>query len=76
MNKRYIIALKRECRDTAPSRWKEPLCSIARLAIVGDDDPTRVQVEASDEAIAAARQLLGDYCYIEPIIIHRPCNAP
>ena len=74
MNKRYIIAIKRERRDTAPSHWKEPLRSIAGLAIVGDDDPLRVQVDASDEAIAEARQVMGDCCHIEPVITHRPLN--
>lgn len=71
MSQRYIIAIKREHRDTVPSHWKEPLRSIAGLAIVGDDDPLRVQVEATDEAIAEARRVLGDCCYIEPVIIHR-----
>lgn len=74
MNQRYIIAIKRERRDTASSNWKEPLRSIAGLAIVGDDDPLRVQVEATDKAIAEARRLLGDCCHIEPIIMHRPLD--
>ena len=74
MNQRYIIAIKRERRDTVSSNWKEPLRSIAGLAIVGDDDPLRVQVEATDEAIAEARRLLGDCCHIESVIMHRPLN--
>lgn len=74
MSKRYIIAIKRERRDTAPSHWKAPLRSIAGLAIVGDDDPLRIQVEATDEAIAEARQVMGDCCHIEPAITHRLLN--
>ena len=71
MSNRYIIAIKRERRDTASSYWKEPLRSIAGLVIVGEDDPLRVQVEATDDAIAEAKRVLGDCCHVEPVIIHR-----
>lgn len=74
VSKQYVIAVKRERREAAPSNWKQPLRSIAGLRIIGDDDPLRVQVEASDEAIAEVRRVLGHLCHIEPIIRHRPLN--
>lgn len=74
VSERYVIAVKRERREAASSNWKEPLRSIAGLRIIGDNDPLRVQVEASDEAISEVRRVLGHLCHIEPVIEHRPLN--
>lgn len=72
MKKRYVIAIKREERANVPADWSAALGRIDGLTILGSDDPVRVQVEATDEAIAEARRVLGDRFYIEPVILHRP----
>jgi hypothetical protein len=68
----YIIAVKRELRDTAPANWRDLLRDIEGLTIRGAGNSQRVQVEASDEAIAEARRRLGQWCHIEAAIPHRP----
>jgi hypothetical protein len=67
---RYIIAVKRERRAAAD--WTEPLRAIQGLHIRGSGAGGRIQVDASEEAIEAARRILGDLCHIEPAIPHHP----
>lgn len=69
--KRYIIAVKREHRSKAMANWFEPLRDIKDLQIRGTSNTFRIQVDATDEAIEAARHMLGDLCHIEPAIPHR-----
>ena len=68
----YLIAVKRERRADAPRDWSRRLRQIPGLTVTGGADPYRVQVEATDDAIARARRELGDLCHIEPAIPHRP----
>jgi hypothetical protein len=70
--KRYIIAIKRERRAAAPADWTEPLRAIQSLHIRGGGEGSRIQVDASEEAIEETRRILGDLCHIEPAIPHRP----
>lgn len=66
----YIISVKRRYWQNKPSNWAEPLKAIENLVIVGQSSAVRIQVRASDQAIAEARRVLGDLCYIEPVIPH------
>jgi hypothetical protein len=68
----YIIAIKREMRNTAPTTCLEMLRDIDGLTISGASNPNRVQVEASDEAIAEVRRRVEPWCHIEAAIRHRP----
>jgi hypothetical protein len=68
----YIIAIKREMRHRAPSTCLEMLRDIDGLTIRGASNPDRVQVEASDEAMAEVRRRVEPWCHIEPAIRHRP----
>ena len=68
---RYIIAVRRDARETVPPDWSEKLGQIEDLTILGPANAKRVQVQASEEAIDRARRLLGDYCHIEPAIYHQ-----
>ncbi len=68
----YVVSVKRERRQSAAADWPQALREIAGLVIRGDANPNRVQVEATDEAIAEARQKLGELCHIEAAIVHRP----
>ena len=68
--KRYIISVKRERGAAVPADWAEPLRGIQDLHIRGTANPQRLQVDASDEAIAEVRRLLSALCHIEPAIPH------
>jgi hypothetical protein len=69
--KRYIISIKRDRRAEAPANWIELLHGIKDLHIRGTANPHRIQVDASETAVAEARRLLGELCHIEPSISHR-----
>jgi hypothetical protein len=69
MQESYIIAVKREMRDSAPADWHERLHGIEGLHEVGSSD-RRVQVEASEEAIAEVKVRLASWCHIEKMIPH------
>ncbi len=55
-----------------PSEWIEQLQSIDDLSFIGEPRSYRVLVEASPKAIKLVRNLLGDFCHIEPLIQHKP----
>jgi hypothetical protein len=69
--KRYVIAVKREQRAVASTDWSDALRGIEDLKIHSTSNPSRIQVDASDQAIAEARRVLGDLCHIEPALPHR-----
>jgi hypothetical protein len=68
--KRYIISIKREGGADVSADWTEPLRGIKDLHIRGTVNPHRIQVDASDAAIAEARRLLSELCHIESAIPH------
>ncbi|MEO7653507.1 MAG: hypothetical protein ABIZ80_23865 [Bryobacteraceae bacterium] len=67
----YVIAVRRDARGSAPADWSESLKRIPGLEIRGAGNASRVQVEASPEAIASVRKKLGAFCHIEPAIVHK-----
>lgn len=68
---RYVIAVKRECRGSPPVDLVAALRQIDGLVICGRDTPQRVQVDATERAIAEVSRILGDVCHIEASISHR-----
>lgn len=68
---KYIIALKREKRDTAPPDWIDQLREIDGLEALPHASPVRLEVEATDRAIATAKERLGDFIHVEPAISHQ-----
>ena len=69
---RYVIAVKRNMRDQAPHDWVNQLEKVDGLKLVSKAKSNRVMVEANPKAIEVARTILSDYCYIEPLILHKP----
>ena len=63
----YVIAVKRGLREKAGPHWSDPLSTIQGLRVVGDANPYRLRIEATESAIAAARQQLARLCHIEEI---------
>jgi len=68
---RYVIAVKRECRGSPPADLVATLRKIDGLVIRSPDNPQRVQVDATEQAIAEVGRVLGDACHIEALISHR-----
>lgn len=69
---RFLIALKRDKRAEAPPDWLDHLEKIDGLQAIGESGENRILVEATQEAIDKARDLLGDHCHIERLIRHEP----
>lgn len=65
---RYVIAAKRGMQSKLPSEWVEQLQLIDDLSFIGEPRYYRLLVEASPKAIELARNLLGDYFHIEPLL--------
>ena len=64
---KYIVAVRRGLRSTVDSEWAQPLRDVQGLEIVGDSNPYRLRIEATEPAVQIARQKLGDVCHIEPV---------
>ena len=65
----YIVALRREHREDAPSDWVEQLNALEGVSVIGASSK-RAQVSADDQGIERLRDALGSYTHIEPIIEH------
>jgi hypothetical protein len=69
---RYVIAVRREARRSISSDWPALLKEVEDLTVVGDDNPNRIVVDASPDAIERLRARLGTFVHIEPLIPHHP----
>ena len=69
----YVVALKREARDTAPKDWIDLLGAQDGVEVVGAS-AKRVQIRATTEAIQSVRSLMGAYCHIEKLALRKPLS--
>jgi hypothetical protein len=69
---KLLVALKRNRRGTAPGRWVESVRQLPGVKVQGTTSPERIQVEIDDELIPKLQQTVGEFCHIEPIILHHP----
>ncbi len=67
----YVIAIKREARASAPKNWIEIISAVEGTELLGAG-PKRMQMRATPEAFKTVRELVGAFCYIEKMIIHKP----
>jgi hypothetical protein len=73
---KYIIAVKREARDTLDGNLLEVVKNAPGVEPVGNSpSPWRVQVEATPEAITELQNTTGDKLLIEPLIYHEALSA-
>lgn len=72
----YIVAVKRECRQQAPSDWRQRVRRLPEVTIVGSGDMPRLLVEVSPRGLEQLRQAVGPYCHIEKVIMHHPSVLP
>lgn len=66
---RYVVAVRRESRASAPSDWLETLGSLPGVSVVGASD-VRAQVEATAEGAERIRAELGAFCHVEEAVAH------
>ena len=75
----YVIAVKREWRAQVGSDWLDTLREAPGVEMRGGEtvrlDARRVTVRATDDGLAALRERLGAFCYIEPVISHEQQSA-
>ena len=68
----YVVAVKRDQRDAAPSDWVALIRAIPGVSVRGSASPIRVQIDATAEAAHEIQQQFGGFCHIETAIIHKP----
>ena len=70
----YVVAVKREWRAKIGSDWLDTLREAPGVELGGGGtlrpDARRVTVRVTDDGLAALRERLGAFCYIEPVILH------
>ena len=66
---KYVIAVARDQRSTAPADWKLQIQGVQGIT-VQQETPTLLIIDASQPGINEVRQLLGGWCRIEPFIMH------
>lgn len=68
----YIIAVKREARGQVNEDWATVLDTIDGVEPAPDPlRPDRRQVQATDDAIVAVKEALGEPFHIESVVTHR-----
>lgn len=67
---KYIIAPKRQFRDSTPQNWHEGLKNVEGVQVIGGQ-PARVHVQATAQGIDKLRLMLGKMYHIEEAITHR-----
>ena len=70
----FVIAVRRGHRHAVDPDWPDHLVAVEGIEIIGTASEVRVQVEATEEAIAEVRRLLGDRFHIEPVISRHPLD--
>ena len=66
----FAVAVKRDKRAEVPDDWVDRVRSTEGVTIMGDANPRRLQIKATDEGIVAIERELADYLYIERLIPH------
>lgn len=65
----YVLAIKRERRDSAPPDWLERVQNVPGVDVLGAS-AIRVTIEAEQTAIEELAEDIGSFCIIEPLISH------
>ena len=66
----FVLAVKRDRRHDVPGDWLDVVRGTSGLTVMGDANPTRLQVRATADAIEQVRTQLSDYLHIEKLIPH------
>jgi hypothetical protein len=66
----FVLAIKRDARAAAPADWLDRVRRTPGITVVGDANPSRVQVLATADAIRQLRETMADVLHIERIVTH------
>ena len=69
----YVVGVKREKRSEVPRDWVEIVRGTPGVTVLGECNPTRLQIEAEGESIDEIRRRLAEYVYIERTVPHSRC---
>lgn len=64
-----MIAIRRECRETAPDDWLDKLESIQGVIILSTSE-NRAQFGTSREALKKVHKSFDHFCHLEKINYH------
>ena len=67
----FVLAVKRERRNEVPPDWLDVVRGTSGVTILGESNPSRVQVTASPEAVQELRDRLSEYIHIERVVPHQ-----
>jgi len=59
--------VRRGCRSKVAADWADALKDVQGLTIVGNANPYRLRIEATEPAIEVAKKRLASVCRIEPV---------
>ena len=71
----FVIAIKRESRESAPSDWLEQIGNIEGVSIISDPADRIIRVEGPEGIGIILIELIGEYCHIEPVIFYRHSDS-
>lgn len=66
----FVLAVKRDKRETVPADWVSRVRQTAGVTIVGDASQARLHVTATPHGLGELQRELAEFVYIEPIIRH------
>jgi hypothetical protein len=67
----FVLAVKRDKRETVPADWVSRVRQTAGVTIVGAASAARLQVTATPQGLGELQRELAEFVYIEPIILHK-----
>ncbi|MDP8930363.1 MAG: hypothetical protein M3O70_17795 [Actinomycetota bacterium] len=67
----YIVAVRRDQRDTAPHNWLDRLRTTEGVSVIGGSS-ARAQIEVDPGALERVLRDFGAYLHVEPVIQHFP----
>lgn len=66
----YVVAVKREFRDSVQSDWVNQIQQIEGVEVSGNGNSSRVLVNASPDSLPEIEKRVGSFCHIEPTVTH------
>ena len=73
---KYVVAVRRECRDTAPSDLLVTIAANQDIELIGSIRFNRMIIDADEQAIDKIRADHGDMLHVEPVMTYGPARSP
>lgn len=69
-NEIFVVALKRQCRETAPDNWKDLVEKLEDVEVLGTKTARAIRVSGPKGTGTRLAEKVGRYCHIEQVILH------